>query len=109
MKYPHIQLGWKMGLQVGGGGGGQALLRMPQRGLNTKRPTIVFLLGPTHDMDRQARTGGLMLVMRREMTSRIQTLPWWLGGEGVKTTETKYTGSVGSPSLLSKAGFRTDI
>jgi hypothetical protein len=30
-----------------------------------------------------------MLVQSREMTGRAQTLPWWLGGEGVKTTENK--------------------
>ncbi len=25
------------------------------------------------------------------MTGRTQTLPWWLGGVGVQTTEKKYT------------------
>ncbi len=30
-----------------------------------------------------------MLVKSREMTGKAQTLPWWLGGEGVKTTENK--------------------
>ncbi len=29
------------------------------------------------------------LVKSREMTGRSQTLPWWLGGRGVKTTENK--------------------
>ncbi len=40
-------------------------------------------------MDRQARTGDTALVKSREMTGRSQTLPWWLGGEGIKTTENK--------------------
>jgi hypothetical protein len=40
-------------------------------------------------MIRQARTGDIVLVKSREMTNRIQTLPWWLGGERVKTTENK--------------------
>ncbi len=43
-----------------------------QRGLNTKRPTIV-----------------LVLTKSREMTGRTQALPWLLGGVGVKTTENK--------------------
>ncbi len=30
-----------------------------------------------------------MLVQRREMTGRKQTLQWWMGGEGVKTTGNK--------------------
>ncbi len=38
-------------------------------------------------MDRKARTGDTVLVKSREMTGRTQTLPWWLGGAGVKTTE----------------------
>ncbi len=37
-------------------------------------------------MDRQARTGDTVLIKSREMTGRSQTLPWWLEGEGVKTT-----------------------
>ncbi len=40
-------------------------------------------------MDRQARTGCTVLVRTREMTGRSQTLPWWLGGGEVKTTENK--------------------
>jgi hypothetical protein len=35
-------------------------------------------------MDRQARTGDTVLVVRREMTGRTQTPPWWRGGEEVK-------------------------
>jgi hypothetical protein len=47
-------------------------------------------------MDRQARTGDRVLVKSREMTGMNQTLPWWLGGEGVKTTEIKiHIGPVG--------------
>jgi hypothetical protein len=38
-------------------------------------------------MISQARTGDTVLVT--EMTDGTQTLPWWLGGEGVKTTENK--------------------
>jgi hypothetical protein len=40
-------------------------------------------------MDRQARTDDTVLVKTREMTGRSKTLPWWLGGGGVKTTENK--------------------
>jgi hypothetical protein len=61
-----------------------------QRGLNTKRPTIAFFVGPTKPLpsyDRQSRTHDT--VKSREMTGRTQTLPWWLEGEGVKTTENK--------------------
>jgi hypothetical protein len=46
-------------------------------------------------MIRQASTDGTMLAMlikNREMTGRIQTRPWWLEGEGVKTTEKKFFG-----------------
>ncbi len=43
-----------------------------QRGLNTKRPTIVCFLVPTkplpHHMDRQARTSDTVLVKSGEMT-----------------------------------------
>jgi hypothetical protein len=46
-------------------------------------------------MIRQARTGDTLLAKSREMTSRTQTLPWWLEIEGVKTTENKIHGSVG--------------
>jgi hypothetical protein len=59
-----------------------------QRGLNTKRLTLVFFLAPTRNlsnhMDRQARTGDTVLVKSREMTGRSQTLPWWLKGRGGK-------------------------
>ncbi len=44
-------------------------------------------------MDRQARTGEIVLVKSSEMTGKTQTL-WWLGGEGVKTTDNKYIGPV---------------
>jgi hypothetical protein len=44
----------------------------------------------SHHMIRQARTGVTMLVKSREMTGRTQTLPWWLGWEGVKAMENKY-------------------
>jgi hypothetical protein len=40
-------------------------------------------------MDKQACTGDTELVKSREMT---QTLPWWVGGEEVKTTETSNIG-----------------
>jgi hypothetical protein len=40
-------------------------------------------------MERQAFTGGAVLVNSREMTSKSQTLTWWLGREEVKTTENK--------------------
>ncbi len=63
-----------------------------QRGLNTKRPTLVFFWVPRNlsiHMDRRARTGDTVLVKSREITDRPQTLPWWQGGGGVKTTENK--------------------
>ncbi len=54
-----------------------------QRGLNTKRPTIVFFLGPTNPLP-SSRIGDTVVVKRREMIGRTQTtLPWWLGGKGV--------------------------
>jgi hypothetical protein len=43
----------------------------------------------SHHMIRQARTFDTVLVKSRDMTSRTQTLPCWLGGKGVKTTENK--------------------
>ncbi len=57
--------------------------------MNTKRPALVFVLGPSKPLVRQVRTGDTVLVKSREMTGRTQKLPWWLGGEGVKTTENK--------------------
>jgi hypothetical protein len=42
-------------------------------------------------MGRQARTGDTVLVISRVMTLRSKTLLWWLGVEGVKTTENKNT------------------
>jgi hypothetical protein len=44
-------------------------------------------------MDRQARNRDAVLVKIREMTGRSQTLLWWLGGGGVKTTETSNKGA----------------
>jgi len=38
-------------------------------------------------MIRRTRTVDTVFVKSRKMTGRIQTRPWWLGGEGVKTTE----------------------
>jgi len=40
-------------------------------------------------MIRQARTSDALLVKSREITGRTQTMPWWLGEEGVKTTENR--------------------
>ncbi len=40
-------------------------------------------------MDRQAHTGDTVIVKSREMTGRSRILPWWLGREGVKTTQIK--------------------
>jgi len=31
-------------------------------------------------MIRQVSTGDTVVVKRREMTGRTQTMPWWLGG-----------------------------
>jgi hypothetical protein len=55
-------------------------------------------------MDRQARTRDTVLVMSREMTGRSQTLPWWLGEGGVKTTENKYIGPVEIQYSLERKG-----
>jgi hypothetical protein len=46
-------------------------------------------------MIRQARTGDTVLVKSREMRGGTQTLPRWLGGEGIKRTEIKCVGPVG--------------
>ncbi len=43
----------------------------------------------SNHMDRQDRTGDTVLEYSREMAGRTQTLPWWLGGEGVKTKKNK--------------------
>jgi hypothetical protein len=40
-------------------------------------------------MIRQAHIGYTVLGKSREMTGSSQTLPWWLGVEGIKTTENK--------------------
>jgi hypothetical protein len=63
-----------------------------QKGFNTKWSTHLlssFWLprNLSNYMDRQARTRDTVLVRCREMTDRSQTLPWWLEGGGVKTTE----------------------
>ncbi len=63
-----------------------------QRGLNIKRHTLVFFLAPrnlSNHMDRQAHTSNTVLVKCRELTGRRQTMPKWLGGGRVKTTENK--------------------
>ncbi len=61
-----------------------------QRGLNAKRPTLVFFLSPTNlfkHMDRQAHTGDTVLAKSKEETGRNQKLPWWLeGGKGRQKT-----------------------
>jgi hypothetical protein len=59
--------------------------------LNTKRPTIVFFLDPTKPL-RSYDKASQHWQYNREMTGRTQTLPWWLGGEGVK--KTKYIGAI---------------
>jgi hypothetical protein len=63
-----------------------------QRGLNTRRPTSSSFWVPrnlSNHIDRQARTGDTVLVKNREIAGRTQTMPQWLGGLGVKTTEIK--------------------
>jgi hypothetical protein len=70
-----------------------------QRGLNTKRPSSFWVSrNLSNHVIRQACSGGTVLVKSIEMTGRTKTLPWWLGGEGVKTTycKTKYIGFVGA-------------
>jgi hypothetical protein len=63
--------------------------------LNTERPTLVhtFWLSRnlSNHMDRQTRTCDTVLVKNRELTGRSQTLPWWVEGGGVKTTEKQNT------------------
>ncbi len=68
--------------------------------VDTVPKEIIYLLRGPHSssfwlprnlfnhIDRQARTRDAVL-KSRETTGRSQTLPWWLGGEGVKTTENK--------------------
>jgi hypothetical protein len=51
--------------------------------LKTERPTSHL----SNHMSRQALTGDTVLVRSIESTGRSQTLPWWLGEGGVKTTE----------------------
>ncbi len=63
---------------------------LDERGLNTKRPTLVFFLPP--HMDRQARTGD-----SRGLTGMSQTLPRWLGEKRAKTTENKIYWSLAYP------------
>jgi hypothetical protein len=62
------------------------MLDQGQRGLNTKRPTIVFFFGPTkplllYDWASLHRRYSVSYEYR-EMAGRSQTLPWWRGGEG---------------------------
>jgi hypothetical protein len=54
-------------------------------------------------MDLQARTCDTGLVKSREMTGRSQTPPWWLGGEGAKTTEKNKLASLVSPFYSTSA------
>ncbi len=60
--------------------------------LNTNRPMLIFWVprNLSNHMDRQANTR----VKSKEMAGRSQTLPAWLGEGEVKTTESKYIGSV---------------
>jgi hypothetical protein len=75
------------------------------RGLNTvlRGPRSSSFWVPrslSNHMIRQAHN--TMLVKRREITGRTQTLQWWLGGEEVNTlvntTENKILYSVHCPS-----------
>jgi hypothetical protein len=63
---------------------------------NTLAPVVEASTNAVHlprnlsnHMGRQARTRDTVIVKSREMTGRSQTLPLWLGGDRVKTTETK--------------------
>jgi hypothetical protein len=49
-------------------------------------------------MIRQARAGDAVLYKSRKITGRTRPLPWWLGEEGVKTTE--YIGPVALDHLV---------
>ncbi len=60
-----------------------------QRGLRTKRPTIIFFFFVPTKPIRQIRTGNKVLVRRRERTCRIQTLPWVAGGRRGKDDRKK--------------------
>jgi hypothetical protein len=84
------------------------------RGNKTKRPTLVFFLVPTKLLSsnwRPASTSDTVLVKSktksREMRGRSQTLPWWLRGERVKTTENKlrWVGSSFPPPVLNTGSF----
>jgi hypothetical protein len=52
-----------------------------QRGLNTKRPTLIFLFG-SHETSPITWIGtcDTVLVKSREVTGRSQTPSWWGGG-----------------------------
>jgi hypothetical protein len=50
-------------------------------------------------MNRQSRTHDTVLFKSRKRTGWTQTLPWGLGGEGVKTTENKIHGPVAAASV----------
>jgi hypothetical protein len=73
-----------VGIVMGVGGGGQ-------KGFNTKWPTLVFCLAPTKPLQLYGYASPdrrySVCSVHREMTSRSQTLSWWLEGGGVKTTE----------------------
>ncbi len=71
---------------VGGGGGGTEIFPST---IEKGRGQRNLPRNLSNHMDRQACTRDTVLVKSREMTGRSQTLPWWLGGGRVKTTETK--------------------
>jgi hypothetical protein len=63
-------------------------------------------------MIRQARTGdigGSVSQEYREMTGRNHTLSWWLGGEGVKTTDNKLHFPRWSGAFLSVSIIRVSV
>ncbi len=69
-------------------------LKIMPRNLNEiVRSLIRHLFGSHENLynhnDRQAHTRDTVLANSREMRGRAQTLPWWLGGDEVKTKENK--------------------
>ncbi len=58
----------------------------------------------SNHMERQARTSDTVLVNRREMTGRSQTLPWCLGGGGIKTKDDRKQNTLAPVSTCIRSG-----
>ncbi len=72
---------------------------------NTKRPTIVSFLDPTKPLPSFDQANPHRRYSK-EMTGRTQTLPWWLEGVWVKTTENKIHWPRCRPHTCEKHDYR---